>query len=61
MVEVLGAATAIGMAAATARFGIFVNEVWVRVRDEARFSRGDRRDLNRAFDRIVGERSPLED
>lgn len=61
MVEVLGAATAIGMAAATARFGVFVGDIAARVRDELRFSRRDRSDLDRRFARIVGERSPLEE
>lgn len=61
MVEVLGAATAIGMAAATARFGIFLGEIWTRIRDELRFSRFDRSELNRRFARIIGERSPLDE
>lgn len=61
MVEVLGAATAIGMAAATARFGIVIGAIAARVRDELRFSRRDRSDINRLFARVIGERAPLED
>ena len=61
MVEVLGAATAIGMAAATARFGVFLGEIGARIRDELRFSRRDRSEINRLFARIIGERTPLED
>jgi hypothetical protein len=61
MVEVLGAATAIGMAAATARFGLVIGAIAARVRDELRFSRCDRSDINRLFARVVGERAPLED
>ena len=61
MVEVLGAATAIGMAAATARFGLFVGQIWVRIRDELRFSHFDRRELDGRFARIIGERAPLDD
>jgi hypothetical protein len=61
MVEVLGAATAIGMAAATARFGVFIGEIAARIRDELRFSRFDRSDIDRRFARVIGERAPLED
>lgn len=61
MVEVLGAATAIGMAAATARFGIFLSVLWSRIRDELRFSHVDRRDIDRMFARIIGERSPFDE
>lgn len=61
MVEVLGAATAIGMAAATARFGVFVGEIAARIRDELRFSRPDRSEINNRFARVIGERAPLED
>jgi hypothetical protein len=61
MVEVLGAATAIGMAAATARFGIAVGAIAARVRDELRFSRRDRSDIDRLFARVIGERTPFED
>lgn len=61
MVEVLGAATAIGMAAATARFGMFVGEIAWRIRDELRFSGHDRTEINRRFARVIGEQAPLED
>lgn len=61
MVEMLGAATAIGMAAATARLGIFLGGIWTRIRDELRFSRRDRNELNGRFARIIGERAPLEE
>ena len=61
MVEVLGAATAIGMAAATARFSLFLGDIWIRIRDELRFSRFDRRDLDRRFARIIGERAPFDE
>jgi hypothetical protein len=61
MVEVLGAATAIGMAAATARFGIYVGEVWSRNRDEWRFGHLERTDLDRRLDRIVGEGTGQDD
>lgn len=61
MVEVLGAATAIGMAAATARFGMFMGQVWARVRDELRFSHIDRSELNNRFARIIGEKAPFDD
>lgn len=60
MVEVLGAATAIGLAAATARFGMSVGFIVSRVRDELRFSRLDRSEINRLFARVIGERSPPE-
>ncbi len=60
MVEVLGAATAIGMAAATARFGLVLGDIAARIRDELRFSRRDRSDINSLFARVIGERSPLE-
>jgi hypothetical protein len=59
MVEVLGAATAIGVAAATARFGIVVGGAIARVRDEWRFSHLDRTEINRCFDSIVGEERPV--
>jgi hypothetical protein len=61
MVEVLGAATAIGMAAVTARFGLFMGSIMSRIRDELRFSRRDRSEINRLFARVVGERTPLDE
>lgn len=61
MVEVLGAATAVGLAAATARLGVFMGTVWQRIRDELRFSGADRNDINRLFARVIGERAQFED
>lgn len=61
MVEVLGAATAIGMAAATARFSVFLGELWIRIRDELRFSPFDRKELDHRFARVIGERAPLDE
>jgi hypothetical protein len=60
MTEVIGVATAVGMAAGVARFVGFARMVWDRVSDELRFHREDVEDLNRRFARIFGERSPFD-
>jgi hypothetical protein len=57
MVEVLGAATAIGMAAVTARLSLLVGEAWGRTRDESRFAPADRADLTARFVCIEREAS----
>ena len=61
MVEVMGAATAIGVAAMTARLGVLLGARFNRSRDEFRFARGDRIELDEAFARIVASEVALED
>lgn len=61
MMEVLAAVTAIALAVATVRLGMFLSVQMTRTRDERRFGLIDREELDRAFARVLAEQPVLDD